>query len=616
MLTKIRNSLLGNPLSNRAVKHERLSNPRGLAIFASDALSSTAYATEEILFVLVFSGAVIFYTLPIALAITLLIVIVSISYRQAIFAYPQGGGVYNVAKDNLGEIPALIGASSLLIDYVLTAAVSVAAGVAAITSVFPVLYPHRIAICILVIFLLKWINLRGIRESGKIFTIPAYLFMGVFVMMISYGFYRYFSGTFPISSPGEKNPVNTIGALGIILLCRAFASGCAAMTGIEAISNGIQAFKSPESKNASRTLVCMAGILVTIFLGITFLAIWGQVIPTHDETVISKIAKSLFGRGFLYFLVQGVTTLILILAANTPFAGLPRVASQLARDGYFPKQFGNLGSRLVFTNGIILLACFAWALIVFFRASVHALIPLYAVGVFLGFSLSQLGMIVHWKKLGNHNHNILINLVGFVATFTVFLIVFLSKFFQGAWILIPAVVCLVMFMKKLRKHYVATANILKLDGKPLPQIPPEKTFILLVSSLDKATIHALDEIKSFKPAHIIPIHVTSDPEKGEKLRREWADYVPNIPIQIIYDEYRDKIPVIVNALKNIESKWANDRLIVILVERIPTLWFQNAFHNKTGDKLQEEIENDLELNVETMSIPFKIGALRTEPTPA
>jgi amino acid transporter len=607
MMNTARHYLLGRPLATKAIAHERLTNPQGLAIFASDALSSTAYATEEILLVLVSAGAATFFvSLPIAIIISFLILLVSFSYHQVIHAYPQGGGVYNVAKSNLGEMPALLGAASLLVDYVLTAAVSVAAGVAAITSAFPALFPNRVWIGTAVILFLMWMNLRGVRESGKTFSVPTYIFIAVFLAMIGYGVWRFVAGTFPVAVYESASLAPLSGAVGALLMIRAFASGCTAMTGIEAVSNGVQAFKAPEAENAAKTLTRMAFLLLTIFLGVTFLAYWGQVIPKHGETVVSQVARLLFGSGPLYFLVQGATALILLLAANTPFADFPRVASQLSRDGYFPRQFLNLGSRLVFANGIIFLSLAAIVLNWFFRGDVHALIPLYAVGVFLGFSLSQLGMIVHWvKDWKSPKGNIVINLIGFVATSVVFVIVLFSKFTHGAWILIPALVGLVTFMKAIKHHYSTTEHKLAIDDAPLPEVLPDKTMIIPVSRLNRATLHALQFAKSFKPAHIRAVHVAIDPQEGEELKSQWMHRVPDVPIEILHSEYRDLINPILEYLKRVDKEWTNDSLIVVLPQVVPDKWWHYFLHNQTTLRLSMAIDQDPDIPAQILEVPVK-----------
>ncbi|MDP1629315.1 MAG: APC family permease, partial [bacterium] len=601
MFGRIRDLILGKPLATKAIRHERLSNAQGLAIFSSDSLSSTAYATEEILLVLATVGiGVFFYSIPITIAISILIILVSVSYRQVIHAYPQGGGVYNVARHNLGEFPSLVGAASLLIDYVLTAAVSVAAGVAAITSAFPVLFPHRVSICVGAIVFLTWANLRGVRESGRLFAVPPYAFIAIFLGMIGYGIFKFFTGGLPVSSAPAPavDPSFSIGAVGIFLLLRAFASGCAAMTGIEATSNGVQAFKPPESQNAAKTLLRMAVVLAVIFSGITLLAYWGRIVPRHEETVVSQITQMLFGRTPLYFLVQAATAMILILAANTPFAGFPRVASQLAKDGYFPRQFFNLGSRLVFANGIVALAGFACLLIWLFQGNVHALIPIYAVGVFLGFSLSQLGMVKHWMKLKRVRINIAVNLVGCVATSIVFGVVLVSKFFQGAWILLPIIFLLIAAMKKVKSHYNSMEQALALDAAPLPEICARKTMIILVSDLNRITLHAVRFAKSFRPASLRAVHVAVDGQAARALKKKWIASVPDVPIDTLISEYRDLINPILEYLKKIGKELEKEELIVVMPELVPKKIWHHFLHNQTALRIRFAIEQDPEINAE------------------
>src|SRR5580765_4237842 len=388
--------LVGPPMPLAQARHERLTKRVALAVFSSDALSSVAYATEEILLVLVLAGAAAAHlTVPIALSITALLVIVAISYQQTIYAYPSGGGSYIVARANLGTVPGLIAAAALLVDYVLTVSVSVAAGVAAITSAFPELSTHKVAIGVLCVAGIAMANIRGVRESGRIFAVPTYVFIVSFGPLVAVGAYRLLTGTLPPAAPAPVAPTE---ALTWFLVLRAFSSGCTAMTGTEAISNGIPAFRQPESRNAAITLGVMALILGTLFVGITVLASALGILPAESETVVSQIARRLFGTGLFYYLIQASTALILVLAANTSFADFPRLASLLARDHFVPRQFATLGERLVFSNGILVLAGFAALLLILFGGETHALIPLYAVGVFLSFTLSQSGMVVHWLR--------------------------------------------------------------------------------------------------------------------------------------------------------------------------------------------------------------------------
>jgi amino acid transporter len=460
--------IVGKPMPLAQARHERLSKTVALAVFSSDALSSVAYATEEILLILVLAGAAAAHLLvPISLAIAALLVIVVVSYQQTVHAYPSGGGSYIVARANLGPTPGLIAAAALLIDYVLTVAVSVAAGVAALTSALPGLHSHRVALGVCFIALIAFANLRGVRESGRVFAVPTYLFVGAFAVMVAVGLWRWLQGDLvPLSSRAVEGAVPLTG----FLVLRAFSSGCTALTGVEAISNGVPAFKPGESRNASITMAWMAGILGTLFLGITMLAWALHVTPVEDETVVSQVARSLFGTGLFYYLIQGSTMLILVLAANTSFADFPRLASLLSRDRYAPRQLTKQGDRLVFSNGILVLGGLAALLIVLFSGETHALIPLYAVGVFTGFTLSQSGMVVYqWRNRGPRwKVAMTISAVGATATGVVLLVVVVSKFTIGAWLPVVVIPCMVALLMSIRRHYdrVRAATSAPLDWRP------------------------------------------------------------------------------------------------------------------------------------------------------
>lgn len=605
-LIKIKERLLGKPIATKQGAHERLTNLQGLAIFGADAMSSTAYATEEI--ILALAAASIFGSIVsvwMAAAIATLILVIAVSYRQVIYAYPQGGGVYNVAKENLGKTAALIGGASLWIDYILTVAVSVAAGVAAITSAFPLFYPYRVTLGLIVIVVLMWANLRGVRESGKLFSIPTYLFVVSFAAMIIYGVIRYILGDFPATVSEQPAIAGSMGAIGIILILRAFASGCTAMTGIEATSNGVQVFKAPESKNAAKTLMWLAAILGSIFLGITLLAYWGKIIPLENETAISQIANAIFGRNPFYYFIQAITAIILVLAANTPFAGFPRIASSFAKDGYFPRQFYGLGSRLVFTNGIITLAIAASLLIVFFRGNVHALIPLYAVGVFLGFSISQLGMLVYWRKTGKiHLKNILINAVGFIATSAVFLVVLFSKFTAGAWILIPGVIIIVLMMRKIKEHYFKIEKMLEL-GTQANGMGRGKTVIILISQMNKAILQAVAFAKSLHAARLKAVHVAIDPKTAEEINKKWGGYVQDVPLDIVASEYRELIEPLLLYLAETEKHWPNETLIVVIPTLVCHHFWEHLLHDASAQHIRKEIEQDVRNHAQILEIPIK-----------
>lgn len=604
---KFRQFFLGRPLPTKQMGEERLSNIQGLAIFASDALSSTAYATEEILWVLILGGAVAFsFSLPIALTISALIIVVVISYRQTIHAYPQGGGAYTVVRANLGEYSGLVAASSLLIDYILTAAVSVAAGIAAITSAFPALYPWRVAFAVLVVAFLAWGNLRGVRESGKLFALPTYFFIVSMFGVIVYGFWRFVVGTLPALP--EVGGLAAMSSVGMLLILRAFSSGCTAMTGIEATSNGVQTFKEPVAVNASRTLAIMASILVFIFLGITFLSYQMHAVPRLEETVISQVAEGLFGRNTFYFLIQLATALILLLAANTPFAGFPRVTSILAKDGFLPRQFQQLGSRLIYANGIFILALAAIVILLFFQADTHSIIPLYAVGVFLGFSLSQLGMVRHWMRDTSevkHYFSIFINAFGGALTSIVFVVTFIFKFEHGAWIMMPAVLFLVFFMRAVRMHYTSVQNQLALEN-PIPPIPKEKTIIILVANIHVGTLKAVEFARTLHAAHLKAVHIAAEEnaEETEMMKQHWARHVNDIRLDVIQSPFRELTGPLIKYIQGVERKWDNDTVIVVIPEFVPTKFWHHWLHNQTAMQIRWALEH-LE-DVEIVDVPYRL----------
>ncbi|HEX7212867.1 MAG TPA: APC family permease, partial [Methylomirabilota bacterium] len=478
-ISAVKKLFVGSPLATAQARHERLSKTSALAVFSSDALSSVAYATEEVLLVLVLAGtAALGYSIPIGIAIALLIVVVVSSYRQTILAYPMGGGAYIVTKDNLGTLPGLVAAGALLIDYVLTVAVSVAAGVAAVTSAFPALYDYRILLGVVFVAGIATGNLRGLRESSTLFAVPTYLFVVSFAGMLAYGFVRWIAGW--ESTPPPPDAVAMSQDLTIFLVLRAFASGCAALTGVEAVSDGVPAFRAPEARNARTVLTWLGIILVTLFIGITFLARHFQVMPRTEETVVSQLARQIFGGGLLYYEIQVVTMLILVFAANTAFADFPRLAYFLARDGFIPRQFGTRGDRLVFSNGILILGGLAALLILLFGGATHALIPLYAVGVFISFTLSQSSMVRRWVRLRSEGWwwRAGLNGVGALVTGVVMLTIAVTKFAHGAWIVLLLIPMLVVMFLIVHRHYDDVAAQLSLEDFTPP--PPMTNMVLVL----------------------------------------------------------------------------------------------------------------------------------------
>lgn len=550
--------LIGRPLETRTLAHQVVSKKVGLAVFASDGISSTAYATEEILVILALTGSLAYLGLamPIAIAISALLIIVTISYRQTIFAYPNGGGAYIVARENLGEKAALVAGAALLTDYILTVAVSTSSGVAQIVSAFPILAPYRVSIAIGVIAIVTLINLRGVKESGSVFAIPTYFFLLMMVIMLGVGLYRYFTGTLNTVT-GVELVGETAVPLTMFLVLRAFSSGSTALTGIEAISNGITAFKEPKSRNAAVTLTAMSAILVSLFLGITFLSRHIQAIPSHEETIISQIARTVFGSGsILYLLVIAGTALILLMAANTSYAGFPRLAALQAADGYLPRQLTYRGGRLVFSWGIVTLALAASVLVFVMGASTTALIPLYAIGVFLSFTLSQAGMVVHALKTGRLNPgekivsgesvlehdkkwrvHLLISGVGAISTFVVMIIFAITKFLSGAWFVLILIPALVFLFSRIHRHYKDVAQALSLENQRAPISTERVITLLLVDGVHMGTLQMVNFAKSLGSPWKA-IHVGVNPERAQITQDKWDKYIGDDNLHIIQSPYR------------------------------------------------------------------------------
>jgi len=577
----LKRKLIGTPLPTAEVPHQRLSKAAALAVFSSDALSSVAYATEEILLVLVLAGSAgLARAWPVSLAIATLLLVVATSYRQTIRAYPSGGGAYIVAKENLGVYPGLIAAAALLLDYVLTVSVSVAAGVAAITSAVPLLYAHRIGLGIACVALITLANLRGVKESGKLFAVPTYLFIASFAAMIGIGLAKHLFGGGG-QAPGHEFAVASR-PLTLYLVLRAFASGCAALTGVEAISNGVQAFRYPESRNASITLMLMAGILLALFLGITALSALYGVLPREGETLVSQIARRVFGTGGLYYLVQAATAMILILAANTSFADFPRLSSILARDRYMPHQYANLGDRLVYSNGIVTLGVVASGLIWLFRGETHALIPLYAVGVFLSFTLSQAGMVRHWLMLRTSGWplHVAINGLGAVSTGVVLVVIAAAKFAHGAWIVIALLPMIVTVFRRVHEHYISMDQQLSLQGFE-PQKPKEHIVLVPVSTIHRGVVSALEYARSLSP-HVEAVYVDLDVESTESLRLKWGLWAGGIELIILDSPYRSVIGPLLEYIDAVTHKYPDALITVVLPHVVPNRWWHNLLHNQTA----------------------------------
>jgi amino acid transporter len=580
-LSRLKRAFLGGPLPTAQSRHERLAKATALAVFASDALSSVAYATEEILLVLVLAGTVaLSYSLPISVAIAVLIAIVISSYRQTIRAYPQGGGAYIVSKDNLGVPAGLVAGAALLIDYVLTVAVSVAAGIAALTSAVPVLFPYRPWLCVAAVVVIGVVNLRGIRESGKLFAAPTYLFIASLGVLIVYGGLGAIFDFLP-EAPYQRHPPGLEG-VGLFLFLRAFASGCTALTGVEAVSDGVPAFKPPEAYNARIVLTWLGVILIVLFIGITFLAYDFGVAPRHEETVVSQLARHVFGGGALYFEIQAVTMLILLLAANTSFADFPRLSFFLARDRFIPRQFATQGDRLVFSNGILILGGLAALLLVIFGGDTHALIPLYAVGVFLSFTLSQASMVRRWIRLKEEGWwwRSWLNAVGALVTGLVMITIAATKFMHGAWIVILLIPTLVTVFVMVHRHYEEVAEQLSLDAFSPPP-PMTNTVLVLVGDIHRGVIKAIQYAQTLSPS-AKAVFVETDPERTRRLEEKWGRYGMGVPLIVLTSPYRSLLGPLTGYIDHLQGHGENHVVTIVLPEFIPARWWQLGLHNQTA----------------------------------
>lgn len=597
--------IVGRPIPSHLAHHERLSRITGLAVLSSDALSSVAYATEEILRVLVLvSTAALALSGWIAVAIATILAIVVFSYRQTIHAYPSGGGAYIVAHENLGDMPALIAASSLLIDYVLTVAVSIAAGIAAVTSAFPATFPYRVEMTLVCVLVLALGNLRGIRDSGRIFSVPTYFFIAGVGVLCAIGLWRWLSGSIvPVTTPDAIVPLGK--PLTMFLLLTAFSNGCTAMTGVEAVSNGIPAFRPPESKNAAKTMGTMAVLAIGMFLGITLLAQAYQVVPSPTETVLSQLARGVTGgRSTLYYLVQAGTMLILVLAANTAFADFPRLASILARDRFLPRQFMNQGDRLAFSNGIIGLSAFAALLLISFHGDTNALIPLYMIGVFVSFTASQTGMVVHWRRLKTPHWRLsaFINGLGAVVTFLVLAVVATTKFIEGAWIILILIPANVWLFRATKRHYDEVSAQLKLPASPDLDEPTTNIVVVPVSGMHRAVVQALDYARTLS-SDVRAVYVSLNEATTEELKKSWGVWGRNVPLIVLQSPYRSLMEPLLEYLEQVRQQ-QNVFVTVVLPEFVPARWWHAIFHNQSALLIKGALL--FKPNTVVTSVPFHL----------
>jgi amino acid transporter len=594
LLNRLKRFVIGTPLSTAMAAHERIPKVKALAVFASDALSSSAYATEEILLALMIAGTAVVnqFTLPITLAIVALFAIVATAYRQTINAYPAGGGAYIVTRDNLGDVPALVAGSSLLIGYVLTVAVSISAGVAAITSAVPVLHPYQVELAVFFVAFMTFANLRGVRESANIFTVPTYVFIAAMLLMFAVGLVKALVfGDVPQAEPVTPVEAGSIGGLGLLfLLLRAFSSGCSALTGTEAISDGVPAFKEPQAKNAASTLLAMAIIAGLLFSGVSLLAHLYCIVPAEGhETVVSQIARLTFGAGPLYYLIQAATMAILILAANTAFADFPRLSYFLARDGFLPRQFSFRGDRLAFTTGIVALGLVSAALVVIFGADTHALIPLYAAGVFISFTCSQSSMVRRWRtrREPGWQRGTLINGVGALTCGIVAIVTAATKFSQGAWIILLIIPAIVLTLHLIHSHYTRVAEELVLDPKEVTLRPPGSKPIVIVPmpSLHLGVLPALDFARALSD-NVTAVHVTDDLAEAEDLKARWEEWAQDIPLVIIESPFRSLLSPLLAYVEARRKNEPNRLVTVVLAEFVPKHWWEWILHNQTALRLK------------------------------
>ena len=619
----VKRVLVGRPLATHEEEHQRLPKRIALPVFASDAISSTAYATDEILVVLLaqagIGAAAWHYLTPLAIVVCILLTIVVLSYRQTIHAYPNGGGSYIVSRENLGTIPSLVAGASLLVDYILTVAVSISAGVLAVTSAVPAWSAYRVEICLSMVLLMMLTNLRGIKESGVLFAPPTYIYVASLMLLIVVGLYKIFVqhlGPIDVDalvangqlSPEALELSKGTATLSLLMLLRAFSSGAVALSGVEAVSNGVPAFRKPEPRNAAATIAIMGTILGVTFLGVSILATHLQPYRGDlDPTGIALMAQHIYGgTGLLFWIMQISTFAILILAANTAYADFPRLASIIGRDGFVPRQFANQGDRLVYSNGIVFLSAIASALIVAFGGNVSRLIPLYAFGVFTGFTLSQAGMVRHHHRLREDGWRwkLVINGIGAVTTGVIAIVVVVSKFTQGAWIPAVLIPLLVLLFRSIKRHYTKLGNALKIDDDAHPA-QRSNTMIVLVGGVHAGTIAGVEFAKSLNPEHLLAVHITTSEEDGEAFAKKWVVFEPDVDLEIVVDPYRNLRGTVLRYVEEVEQRWDDDRITVVIPEFVVHRWWEHLLHNQAALFLKGALL--FRENVAVVSVPYQVA---------
>lgn len=607
MLSAVKRFLIGRPLKSSELGEQKLNKTKALAILSSDALSSVAYGPEQILLVLMTVGTIAYwYSIPIAVGVLILLLALILSYRQIIFAYPRGGGAYVVSKENLGENAGLIAGGSLLVDYILTVAVSVSAGTDAITSAIPSLHDHNVLIASVLVIFITILNLRGITESASILAYPVYLFVLALFILIGVGLYNIIIGNV---SPVLHAPLGTpVAGISLFLLLRAFASGSSALTGVEAISNAIPNFKYPAAKNAAKTLSIMGSLLAVLLVGIVVLAYYYGISPKVEETVISQIASETFGRNYMYYFIQGTTALILVLAANTGYSAFPLLAFNLSKDKYIPSMYKMRGDRLGYSNGIITLGITSILLIIIFNGQTEQLIPLYAVGVFIPFTLSQTGMLVKWfrERPKGWQGKLTINFIGALISFTVMMIFFITKFGQ-VWAVLIFLPLLVLWFHKVKRHYVAVGEQLSISSCEPPLQIEGNVIIVPVAGITHVVENSLNYAKSLKPEQILAVYVAFDREDQKTFEEKWKKWQPEIRLVTLYSQYRSIIQPLSKFISIVENKAyeSNYRVTVLIPQFIPKKGWHNILHNQSSLLIRSILLYRKDVIITTVPYHFK-----------
>lgn len=603
---QVRRLLIGNPLRSNEAHTQHITNPVALAVLSSDALSSVSYATEAMVLILMAAGSVgVGWTLPISIGIGLLLLIVGLSYRQTIMEYPQGGGAFTVASENLGALPGMVAGAALLVGYILTVSVSVAESAMSLGALLPVLETHRVAVGLILIAFLTAMNLRGVKESGAFFSVPTYIFLGVMTVLIVGGVVRFgILGLPPATGAAVgDHAVKAVHALSWVLLMRAFVAGCSALTGVEAIANGVPVFHPPQARNAAKTLLWMVGLLGVLFLGVGLLQRWTHALPQPGTTLIGTLARGVFGEGPLVMITLLAVSLVLFLAANTAYADFPRLSSIIAQSGYLPRQLKNLGDRLVFSNGIMNLSLISALLLILFQGETHHLLPLYAVAVFLGFTLSQTGMVVHsWRKHHRITGAMLLNATGALVTGGVTLVSAITRFLEGAWMVVVLIPLLILMMQKIHRHYEEERRVMGVDCQALPTVFKHR-MIVATAGMAHSTRQALRYAKSLNPDFLEAVHVAFSTEEAKAFREGWKEFEPDVSLTVLNSPYRSLLKPLLYHINRVDKMESDDLITVVVPQYVPDAWWKHALHNQSAAILRWALMH--RPNTVVVTVPFQ-----------